>query len=100
MIVVDTSVWIAAERGGDPAVIQDLRDLLSADAVVLALPVRMELRAGVKRDKRNVLLEALSGLPVARPTDETWKTMEEWTDRAAGRRPVFPSDGSACGRAC
>jgi predicted nucleic acid-binding protein len=89
MIVVDTSVWIAAERGRNPAILSDLRELIAADEVALALPVRAELRAGVGARDRKRFLRGLSGLPVARPTDETWTTIEQWIDRAAEHGQTF-----------
>ena len=89
MIVVDTSVWIAAARGRNPAILSDLRELIAADEVALALPVRAELRAGVGARDRKRFLRGLSGLPVARPTDETWTTIEQWIDRAAEHGQTF-----------
>jgi len=89
VIVVDTSVWIAAERGRDPAILADLRGLIAADEVALALPVRAELRAGVAARDRQRFLRGLSGLPVARPTDDTWTTVEKWIDRAAEHGQTF-----------
>ena len=62
MIVVDTSVWIAAQRGRDPGTLQCLRELISADEVALPLPVRAELRAGTSAADRPRLLRGLSGL--------------------------------------
>lgn len=61
MIVVDTSVWIAARR---QARIGDTLDsLIDADEVALALPVRLELLAGVAKHDRRAFLRALSALP-------------------------------------
>ena len=82
MIAVDTSVWIAALRaeGGEARV---LRSLLDADEVLLPIPVKVELLSGTSRRTRVALRSALSGLPVAYPTDETWRMMDGWTDRAA-----------------
>lgn len=89
MIVVDTSVWIAAQRGRDPITLKYLRELIAADEVALALPVRAELRAGTSAVDRPRLLRGLSGLPVARPTDETWCTVESWIDAAAAKGQTF-----------
>ena len=52
MIVVDTSVWVAATRQPDAGVAVTLRALIDADEVSLALPVRLELMAGVARQDR------------------------------------------------
>lgn len=83
MIVVDTSVFVSTMRQplGPPASM--LRGLLDADAVVLALPVRMELMAGVASRDRARLRRALAGLPLAVPTEETWQTVEAWIEPAA-----------------
>lgn len=82
MIIVDTSVWIAADRGNATHA-ETLNELLTADEVVVALPVRLELRAGVAQQKRKALLKGLSALPLARPTEDTWTQVEAWADEAA-----------------
>ncbi len=83
MIVVDTSVWVAALRGGPRTEHADtLRQLLDADEVALPLVVRLELMAGVARAGRRALRQALTALPVLRPTDETWDVVERWVDRS------------------
>lgn len=89
MIVVDTSVWMAAHRrpGGRDA--QTLRALLDADEVLLASPVRLELLAGISRKDRARLTRALSGLPVLHPTEDTWHTIEGWIPKAADKGERF-----------
>lgn len=82
MIVVDTSVWVAAERKPDSDDANALRALLRADEVALALPVRVELVSGIAAKNRRALRRGLSSLPVARPTDDTWKLLESWVPRA------------------
>ena len=92
MIVVDTSAWIAADRSGGQYR-DTLHQLIESDDVVVALPVRLELRSGVAGHKRAALLKALSALPVARPTDETWTQVEHWADQAAEKGEHFhPTD--------
>jgi predicted nucleic acid-binding protein len=82
MIVVDTSAWVAALRKeGREA--QVLRELLDADEVLLPVPVKIELLSGPSKRNRAALRSALSGLPVTYPTDDTWRLMNDWTDRAA-----------------
>ena len=81
MIVVDTSVWIAAQR--QPLVADTLRQLLDADDVALALPVRLELWAGVARHQRKAYGKHLSSLPQLYPTEETWQEMLGRIQRAA-----------------
>jgi predicted nucleic acid-binding protein len=83
VIVVDTSIWIDAHRRPTGSAARSLKDLLDADEVALALPVRFELTAGVARRDRPALVRALSGLPLVRPSDETWRLIEQWVPAAA-----------------
>lgn len=85
MIVVDTSVWIDTHRRPTGSIARTLSSLLDADVVALALPVRLELAAGVSRRDRPALLRALSGLPLLRPSDETWRLIERWVPAAADK---------------
>ena len=89
MIVVDTSVWIDAHRRPSGSHASTLRSLLDADEVALALPVRLELLAGVARRDRAVLARALSALPVLRPSDDTWTVIERWVPLAADKGQRF-----------
>lgn len=82
MIVVDTSVWVAARRGR-PRVAAILRDLIDADEVALALPVRLELLGGVARHDRKAFLRAFGALPQLHPSEETWQALPRWIERAA-----------------
>ena len=89
MIVVDTSVWIEAHRrpAGDTATA--LHSLLDADEVALAVPVRLELVAGVAKRDRPALVKALGGLAVVHPTDETWDRIATWVPIAADKGVRF-----------
>lgn len=89
MIVVDTSVWISALRGPNSADASTLRRLLDADEVVLPVSVRSELLMGVTGPTRKHLAERLSALTLLYTTDETWRTLDSWTDRAARGGHVF-----------
>jgi predicted nucleic acid-binding protein len=82
LIVVDTSVWVAARRR-KPGVARILEGLIDADAVALALPVRLELLAGVARHDRKAFLSAFGALPQLHPSRETWRTLPRWIERAA-----------------
>ena len=88
MIVVDTSVWVAARRHPAGEVSEALRSLLDADEVVLALPVFLELWAGTAKADRRAFRRAFSGLPLLVPTEETWGPLDDWIARAgdAGER--------------
>ena len=83
MIVVDTSVWVAARRKPNGALATALDSLLDKDEVALALPVRIELVSGVARRERAGFKRALTALPVAVPTEETWPLIARWIETAA-----------------
>jgi predicted nucleic acid-binding protein len=87
VIVVDTSVWIAARRQARRAEI--LRSLIDADEVALALPVRLELWSGVAKHDRKAFLRAFGALPQLVPTEETWQPLQEWIERAADVGETF-----------
>jgi predicted nucleic acid-binding protein len=86
VIVVDTSVWITARR--QPLVAETLRQLLEADEVALALPVRLELWAGLAQHQRAGFLRMIKSVPQLYPTDETWQPIAGWIEEAsaAGER--------------
>jgi predicted nucleic acid-binding protein len=88
MIVVDTSVWVAALRGAHREA-ATLRLLLDEDEVLLPMPVKIELLSGTSKRDRARLRAALSALPLAYPTDETWRLMDPWTDRAVKGGAAF-----------
>jgi predicted nucleic acid-binding protein len=81
VIVVDTSVWIAAKR--DARIRAVLQALLEEDEAAMPLPVRLELLAGTPRRDRRAFLESCMGVPQVVPTDETWKPLMDWVERAA-----------------
>lgn len=87
MIVVDTSVWIAARH--DRHVAGILGELIDADQVALALPVRLELWAGVARHDRQRHAAAHGMLPQLVPSEETWAPLTDWIARAADVGETF-----------
>lgn len=89
MIVVDTSVWILALRSASGPEAIALRSLLDADEVALAVPVRTELLMGARASDRAKLARGLKGLPLLYPTDESWRTIDSWTERASRAGTTF-----------
>ena len=88
MIVVDTSIWIAAAREPASGIATILDGLIDADEACVALPVRVELLAGLGRRDRDILRRGLSAISVAVPTEVTWNIVERWVEDAsnAGQR--------------
>ena len=88
MIVVDTSVWVSVLRSREGPESALMHQLLDADEVLLAVPVRVELLTGARKADRPALRRALSALPVQYPTDETWQLVDVWVEKAseAGER--------------
>jgi predicted nucleic acid-binding protein len=76
MIVVDTSVWIAARR--QPRVANVLNALLEQDEVVLALPVRFELLIGTATHQRAAFLKSIRGVQQLHPTEASWQPLQPW----------------------
>jgi predicted nucleic acid-binding protein len=80
MIIVDTSVWLEAPR--QRAIADALWELVEADEVALALPVRLELLAGMARRDRAAFSRVYAALPQLHPTEETWTAIQGWIERA------------------
>lgn len=89
MVVVDTSVWVAVLRSATAPEAPLLAQLLDADAVIMPLPARIELIAGVPARARAALRRRLSAVAVAHPTEETWSMVERWVETAADKGHRF-----------
>jgi predicted nucleic acid-binding protein len=89
MIVVDTSVWVAALRSASSAEAAAFSALVDSDDVLLAAPVRTELLGGARAADRKQLKRLLTALPIAYPTDETWRLMDGWAEVARDRGDRF-----------
>jgi len=89
MIVVDTSVWVDATRRPAGSSHRTLQALLDADEVALALPVRLELVAGLRKQDRAAFIRGLSGLPILVPSEDTWRLIEGWVPTAADKGHRF-----------
>jgi predicted nucleic acid-binding protein len=89
VIVVDTSVWIAALRQPGVEDGEVLRALIDADLVALAVPVRTELLIGTGGRTRDRLARTLAALPLLYPTEATWHAIDDWSGRAGKRGERF-----------
>ena len=81
MILVDSSVWIEANRKPASDLATTLQALLQDAEVALALPVRIEFLGAASKEQRPKLRRLLNALPLAVPTDETWDLVETWRAR-------------------
>jgi predicted nucleic acid-binding protein len=71
--LVDTSIWIRADRKGHASVKERLTGLLVSGSVWICWPIRAELLVGVKTpDSWIALDERLASLEHASITDDTW----------------------------
>lgn len=71
--LVDTSIWIRADRKGHKAVKDRLTGLLVAGSAWICWPIRAELLIGVKNPEHWAALdERLASLEHAAMTDEIW----------------------------
>lgn len=82
MILVDTSVWIAALRNATSGEAAHLRLLLDEDRVRLAAPIRLEILSGATARNLPRLRRLLSALPCWFPAESTWKRIESWIEPA------------------
>ncbi len=72
--LVDTSVWIRADRRRHEVLKERLAELLVAGSVWVSWPIRAELLIGVKTPERWASLnEQLAALEQAPVTDRTWE---------------------------
>ena len=85
--VIDTSVWIRADRKGHDA----LRDLLVAGSVWICWPIRAELLIGVKTPERWAILnEQLAALEQAPVLDQTWERAARLGNQLARKGQSVP----------
>jgi predicted nucleic acid-binding protein len=89
VIVVDTSVWVNALRSATSSEAEIVGQLLDADEVALAVPVKVEILSGASKADRPRLRRALSALPVLYPSDETWRLIDAWIDTAGASGERF-----------
>src|SRR5688500_17563314 len=86
---------LAAQRGARAAVnasfsrvFLTLLDTHVASLIAAAFLFQFGTGPTSKRD-RDKLRSGLSALPLTYPTDDTWRLVERWTDRAAGAGAAF-----------
>ncbi len=85
MIFIDTSIWIeffrrSAARGPtrrtQDQIKRGLAQLLDEDRVALAVPVRIEVLSGVKKEQFSRLARLLNAVPTFTPSESTWELVE------------------------
>lgn len=89
MTFVDTSVWVAWLRRGEPAVRAHLDRLLDEDRCVLPAPVRIELLSGMRSQDATRMGHLLLSVPTRFPTTATWALAESWCTLAARKGDRF-----------
>lgn len=89
MICADTSVWIEALRGSQPALCLEMDDLLAAGQIGLPVVVKLELLIGASAKLQERLRFNLLALPQILPTGSTWSRIETWISTASGRGRRF-----------
>lgn len=89
MIVVDTSVWVSVFRRRTSREAGAFAALLDTDEILLPASVRTELLGGVRPAHRQALRRILTAFPVAYPTSDTWKQMDDWAIAGAERGQSF-----------
>lgn len=72
-VLIDSSAWIAAFRGNDPAVQQTVDRLLETDRAVLCGVVEMELLHGMRARESDRLLPLFGALPFLEIDRADWQ---------------------------
>jgi predicted nucleic acid-binding protein len=89
LIAVDTSVWVQAFRSRESSEASHLDRLLDGDAVLLPIPVKVELLSGSSKHGLPKLTKLLSALPVLEPRSSTWVLALKWAEEARNRSQRF-----------
>lgn len=89
--LVDTSIWIRADRPGHDSVRTRLRRLMVEGRVAICWPIRVEWLVGVKiKEGWSVLDEQLSALDHLPATDTTWHRAARIGHELARRGQTVP----------
>jgi predicted nucleic acid-binding protein len=90
--LIDTSIWLRADRGRDRSVQERLKALINAGAARLCWPVHAELLVGVKDELRWTMLdEGLSALEHVPIVDSTWRLASKAGWQLARRGETVPT---------
>ena len=82
--LVDTSVWIRADRRRQKTIQDRLKALVITGSAYTCWPVRTELLIGAKDEKRfQALDEQLSALPLLSTADDTWRQTAQMGQKLA-----------------
>ena len=89
--LIDTSVWIRADRKGHDAMKDRLRELLIAGSVWICWPIRAELLIGIKTSERMAIInEQLAALEQATILDQTWNRAARFGHQLARKGQSVP----------
>ena len=68
---------------------EHLSDLLDADEILLAAPVKIEILSGSSRPLFPKLKRVLSALPTYYPQQDAWRAIEEWLEEGVTKGERF-----------
>lgn len=89
--LIDTSVWIRADRKRDSQVSERLKTLLRLGAARVCWPVRAELLVGVKDEQQWATLDdSLSAIDHVPVTENTWRLASKSGWKLARRGQTVP----------
>ncbi|MCL4236232.1 MAG: PIN domain-containing protein [Deltaproteobacteria bacterium] len=99
-ILIDSSAWIAAFRGNDPAVQQIVDRLLETDRAVLCGVVEMELLHGMRQRERFRLLPLFGALPFLEIDRTDWQTAGRLLSDLRSRGKTIPATDALLSALC
>jgi len=99
-ILVDTSAWICALRGTDPAIKDAVDELLTLDRAVFCGVVEMELLHGMRPRERKVLLPLFEALRYVAIDRQDWKAAGNLLAGMRSRGTKIPASDALIASVC